>query len=91
MGFGLNLGGLWKPKSATAKAAASGAFTLPAVVALDASKGHRFVVTLRKKNKANEPDFDLWLFGEDEQQEPEQTGASLGPADEQPTTDDVPF
>ena len=95
MSFGMKLGGLWKPKQAGAKAAASGAFSLPCVVSLDPKMGHRFVITARTKAKANEPDFDLWLFADDGQDRP--AAGELGPAttlgttEDQPPADDVSF
>lgn len=86
MGYGICLGGLWKPKRQGAKSAASGPFRLPANVSLDASRGHRFVVVERQKKNQNEPDFDLWLFGADEE-ETAPPPSPLGSGD----AEDVPF
>jgi hypothetical protein len=88
MGFGVNLGGLWRPKNG-GKSICSGQFNLPAALTLDAARGHRFVVTARKKMKQSEPDFDLWLFARDEDgsggfDAPTDTLDQVGNADEVP-------
>lgn len=87
MSYGINLGGLWRPKSG-GKSICSGQFNLPAALTLDAARGHRFVITARKKTKQSEPDFDLWLFASEEEQQALQPSfeAAHPMAD-----DDIPF
>ena len=98
MSYGVCLGGLWRPKREGAKSVASGPFALPGNLILDSGRGHRFVIKQRKKTKAAEPDFDLWLFeadGADETLSP--VGLGNGDQGETPSAfgtndaDDVPF
>lgn len=88
MSFGVNLGGLWRPKSA-GKSICSGQFNLPAALTLDANRGHRFVVTARKKQKQSEPDFDLWLFASDDCEQAPPSPSFDAP--HQMGDDEVPF